>query len=340
MNILVVGAGTIGSIVGGYLSGGGYNVILADGWAANVDALNRQGLKVSGTRGDHNFRVTAIMMDEVRALKGPFDIIYICVKSYDTAAAVDSIRPLLAPETVVISTQNGINEEYIAEQIGPSHVIGAVTEMSGYMPAPGTVVETRKGGGFVLGELDGRDTTRLRNIANIMSCCGHIKISDNIMGILWSKLIWNSMMNPLTAIAGLGTGRILQDDAYRALALKVGMEGFSVSEKHQIRLEPLTLIGVDPRRLDPGKPWEIQAEDSALKQLPEPLDKMPSMAQDIKNGRRTEIDFINGILVEWGKRLGVPTPVNEEVVDTVHALEEKRLEPSPALLDGMAKRYL
>jgi hypothetical protein len=116
------------------------------------------------------------------------------------------------------------------------------------------------------------------------------------------------------------------------------MEGFAVSSKHHIRLEPLTLMGINPRRLDAHQPREVQAEGMALKLLPEPLDKMPSMAQDIKNGRLTEIDYINGILVEWGKKLAVPTPVNEEIVKTVHAIEEKQKTQSPALLDAMIEK--
>jgi 2-dehydropantoate 2-reductase len=338
MNILVMGAGTVGSIVGGYLTGSGYNVTLVDGWSANVDVLNREGLKLSGTRGEHHFPVKAVMLEELSRVKGPFGIIFISVKTYDTALMAEYIRPLLSAETVIISTQNGINEEFLAAEFGRNRVIGAVTEMSGYMVGPGNVVETRKDGGFVLGELDGSDTPRLQNIASVMAGCGHIKLSNNIMGILWSKLIWNSMMNPLTAISGFGTGRILQHDRYRMLALEVGMEGFAVSSKHHIRLEPLTLMGINPRRLDAHQPREVQAEGMALKLLPEPLDKMPSMAQDIKNGRLTEIDYINGILVEWGKKLAVPTPVNEEIVKTVHAIEEKQKTQSPALLDAMIEK--
>lgn len=338
MNILVVGAGTVGSVVGGYLSGSGYNVVLADGWAKNIEVLNREGLNLSGTRGDHRFSVKAIPFDAISELKDDFDIIYISVKSYDTKASVERIRPLLKAETIVISTQNGINEEFIASEIGSSHVVGAVTEFSGYMSGPGSVVETRKEGGFVLGELDGSDTARLGNVAKVMSSCGHIKISNNIMGILWSKLIWNSMLNPLTAVSGLGTGRILQLDNYRRLALEIGKEGFSVSKKHNVRLEPLTLMGIDPRRLDPDRPEEIQAEEEALKKLPEPLDKRPSMAQDIMSGRKTEIDFINGVLTEYGKRLGVPTPVNEEVIQALHLVEEKKLKQSPVLLDEILRK--
>jgi len=339
MNILVVGAGTVGSVVGGYLTGNGCNVTLADGWMKNVDVLNKEGLKLSGTRGEHHFRLKAITLDELAKQTNSYDIIYISVKNYDTAAVVELIRPLVLQDTVVISTQNGINEEYIADAIGVKHVIGAVTEFSGYMLGPGSVVETRKDGGFVLGELDGKDTPRLRKIADIMAACGNVKISNNIMGILWSKLIWNSMMNPLTAISGFGTGRILQNDQYRKIAIEVGKEGFKVSNKHQVTLEPLTLMGIDPRRLDPNKLEEINAEEAALKLLPEPLDKMPSMAQDIKNGRPTEIDYINGIIVEWGKRYNIQTPVNEEVVKSLHDVETKRQAQSPALLDEMVKKF-
>jgi len=340
MNILVSGAGTIGSIVGGYLSGSGYNVTLADGWSTNVKVLNQEGLKISGTRGEHHFIVKAIELQELRKLTGSFDIIFISVKTYDTESIADMIRPFVSDDTVVISTQNGISEEFLAARFGSNHVIGAVTEMSGYMLGPGNVVETRKNGGFVIGELDGQQTQRIREIASLMSPCGEIKITQNIMGILWSKLIWNSMMNPLTAISGLGTGSIIKNDRYRKLALKIGMEGFMVSRKHNIKLEPLSLIGVDPRKLDPNSPKEVLAEEERIKMLPEPLNKLPSMAQDIKNKRKTEIDYINGAVVEFGKKLGVCTPVNEEIIKVIHEIEQQPETQSPLKLDTIFDKYM
>lgn len=340
MKILIVGAGTIGSIVGGYLSGEGYDVLLIDGWSENVNKLNRDGLRITGTRGEHHFNVHALEISKLNELNEKFDLIIISVKTYDTPSALASIRRFIYPETVVISTQNGINEDYLSEEIGSSHVIGAVTEMSGYMQGPGLVVESRKNGGFVIGELDGRDSDRLKEILQILSACGNIKLSNNIMGILWSKLIWNSMLNPLTAISGLGTGSILQHDNYRKLALEVGKEGFSVSRKRGIKLEPLTLMGIDPRRFDPDNEEAMKQEEASLVQLPEPLDKMPSMAQDIKNGRQTEIDYINGIIVDIGKKMDVKVPVNEAVVKTLHEVENGNKIQSTKLLDDLVELFV
>ncbi len=339
MDILVVGAGTVGSVVGGYLSASGCNVILADGWDKNVDVLNREGLKLSGTRGEHHFWVKAVHLGDVPKLKEEFKVIIISVKTYDTQKTLDLIRPLIKTDTVVISTQNGINEEFIAKEIGSSHVIGAVTELSGYMLGPGMVVETRKDGGFVLGELDGSASERVQDLGTVMAACGKIKISENIMGILWSKLIWNSMLNPLTAISGLGTGSILQHDKFRKLAIEIGKEGFCVSKKHNIKLEPLVLMGIDIRRLDPEQPLENIKEENSLKLLPEPLDKMPSMAQDIKNARKTEIDFINGVIFEYGKKLQVATPINEKVINTLHLVEKNQDLQSPVFLNEILFRF-
>lgn len=340
MNILVIGAGTIGCIVGGYLAGSGYNVLLADGWPANVEALNQKGIKVSGSRGEHSFPAKAVLFNELKDLNQKFDFIFISVKSYDTSTFLGEIHRFLKPETIVISTQNGINEEMIATTIGSRYVIGAVTEMSGYMAGPGEVVETRRGGGFVIGELDGKTTQRVKGVAAVMEGTGHIQISDNVLGLLWSKLLWNSMMNPVTAISGLGTGRILQNDLYRKFVLEVGKEGYSVSNKKNIKLEPLTLIGVDPRRFNPDKHEEFLKEYEVLKLLPEPLDKLPSMAQDIKNNRKTEIDYINGFIVEAGKTVQVATPMNEEIISIVHGVESKHVVPSTSILDQLISKYL
>ena len=339
MKILLVGAGAVGSIVGGKLVGSGHDVIFADSWQENINVLNKEGLKLTGVNGDKKFVVNAIHLNEIKYIKEPQGIIFISVKNYDTEAILNLISFLIRRDTIIISTQNGINEEEIALKFGADHVIGAVTELSGYMAGPGVVVETRKEGGFVIGELDGADTERLHDISSVMSGCGKIKISHNIMGLLWSKLIWNSMLNPLTAISGFGTGKILQVDKYRKLAIEIGKEGYVVSNKHKIQLEPLTLMGIDPRRLNPSQPKEVQAEEAALQLLPEPLDKMPSMAQDIMKGRKTEIDYINGIVFQYGRKLGVATPINEEVIQVLHSVEEKRLNQSPELLDKILKKF-
>lgn len=339
MKMLLVGAGAVGSIVGGKLVGSGHDVVFADSWQENINELNKEGLKLSGVNGDKKFVVNAIHLDEIKNIKEHLGIIFISVKNYDTEKTLDLISPLIKKDTVIISTQNGINEEAIASKFGTEHVIGTVTELSGYMAGPGAVVETRKEGGFVIGELDGADTERIHALSSIMSGCGNIKISHNIMGLLWSKLIWNSMLNPLTAISGFGTGKILQVDKYRRLAIEIGKEGYAVSNGHKIQLEPLTLMGIDPRRLNPSRPAEIQAEEAALKLLPEPLDKMPSMAQDIMKGRKTEIDSINGIVFQYGKKLGIPTPINGEVIQTLHSVEEKKLNQSPELLDKILKKF-
>lgn len=339
MRILLVGAGAVGSIVGGALVRSGYDVTFADEWQDNINALNKDGLKITGVNGEKKISVKAIHFNEINTLKNKPQLVFISVKNYDTEKILGLISPLIKRGTVIISTQNGINEETIALKFGSEHVLGAVTELSGYMAGPGVVVETRKEGGFVIGELDGSDTERVHGIASIMSGCGKIKISHNIMGLLWSKLIWNSMLNPLTAISGFGTGKILQVDQYRRLAIEIGKEGYVVSNKHKIQLEPLTLMGIDPRRLNPSRPTEMQAEEAALKLLPEPLDKMPSMAQDIMKSRKTEIDYINGIVFQYGKKLGIPTPINEEVIQVLHSVEDKKLNQSPKLLDKILKKF-
>jgi 2-dehydropantoate 2-reductase len=196
-------------------------------------------------------------------------------------------------------------------------------------------VETRAGGGFVVGELGGYVTGRAADVAMVMSACAPTTVSENVTGLRWSKLIWNCMMNPLSALSGLGQGEIILDERTRRLCLAIGAEGVAVSRAAGATLEPLTSMGVDPRRFA-SRGTELRGvEASLIARYESQIGKSTSMSQDIARGRLTEIDFLNGYLVAHGRRLNVETPMNAVTVELVHRLEQGLVAPRPASLDPL-----
>lgn len=337
MNVLIVGGGAIGGPLALRLSGAlAYNVVLIEAWSEHRKAIEERGLAVETRGGTLRQRINVIGPDRVAGLREAVDLAFICIKSYDTDSTLDLITPLLAPGAIVVSTQNGMNEEKIAVRFGDDRLVGAVTEMGGYLRGPGQIVETRPDGGFVVGELAGTVSDRTRCVAEVLEHAAPTTISTNIKGLLWSKLLWNCSINPLTAMTGMGQGTLLHWSPGRRLALGAGGEVAAIAKSLNVRLEPLEHLGIDPRRLTGGGTAAQEEERSLLRRYASQMEKSTSMSQDIASRRRTEIDALNGYVVEKGRTVGVPTPINCRIVETIHALETGRLNPGPELVDSFA----
>lgn len=334
---MVFGAGAIGGALAGYLAGAGHEVIALDEWPAHVAAINRDGLLVAGARGTHCFRLKAALWEEAAATDLAPELVLVCVKAYDTVRAAELVAPLLGPNTTVVSTQNGINEDVLAEKLGRERIVGAVTEIGGHVVGPGEIAETRADGGFVIGELDGSDSPRVRRIREVISACAPTSITPTIRGLLWSKLIWNCMMNPLTALTGLGQGEIWADGYLGELAVHVGREARDVARADGAALEPLAFLGVDLPALlaDDQERATVVRRHVVQLYLPQ-AGKSTSMREDVKHGRRTEIDFLNGHVVRRGQQLGVPVGLNHEIVQLVHSVESRALTPAPGIVRSLA----
>jgi 2-dehydropantoate 2-reductase len=334
VNILVVGAGAIGGPVAGRLTAEGDDVRALDAWRDHVEAINSDGLRTSGARGDGRFAVKAVYWQpEAHAaeLLPGFtpDVAFVCTKSMVTENAALLIREIAASDSAVVSLQNGVNEDRLAELLAP-RVLGAVTEIGGYVEGPGHIVETRAEGGFVVGELDGAVTERARMIADLLSRCAPTSVSENIIGHLWSKLIWNCMMNALCALTGLGQGEVVTSNVTRSVAMAVGREAAAAARAGGIRLEPLGFLGVDLPALvgaDPG--GRERAERQVIELYSRQMGKGTSMVQDIATGRPTEVDALNGYVVRKASAMGVEAPRNAAITRIVHEVEAGEKRPGP-----------
>jgi 2-dehydropantoate 2-reductase len=303
MKITFIGAGALGSSLAGFLAEAGNDVVLVDTWAAHVDAINSRGLLLREGANDRTVRIKAVTGAEGLAHA---DLVVVLVKSFATREAITAALPVVGEHTLVMSIQNGLgHEDILAEVVGRARVLGAKTFAGGQLLAPGHVIAGVQGKETLVGELDGRTTPRAQAVADVFSKAGlATRASDNIMGVMWEKLLINVSTAALTGITRLPYGPLGRVPEVEATALQAVAEAMAVARAGGVRLtttEPL------------------QAWTKATAGLPEGF--KPSLLQSLEKGERTEIDFINGAVVAWGKRLGIPTPVNSTLLACVKAIE-------------------
>lgn len=303
MKICVVGAGALGSTIGGTLAVGGCEVTLIDSFASHVDAINRDGLRI--LEGGSERTVPVAARTSAAGLV-PVDLMIVLVKSFHTGAAVEAASDAIGPDTVVMSLQNGLgHEDIIAGVVGRDRVLAGKTYVGGVFLGPGRVRSGIAGKETVIGELDGGSSPRVERIAAAMNAAGLLTtVSADIMGTMWDKLLINVAGGALTAITRLTYGGLYSLPALEACSLAAVGEAMAVA-----RASGVTLAIREPReawvKASAGLPPEFKT----------------SMLQSLTKGEATEVDFIHGSVVRWGERCGVPTPVNSTLVACVKGIE-------------------
>jgi len=336
----ILGAGAIGSVVGGLLTKAGHDVTLIDQWPEHVDAMKSKGLRLSGTIGDFIVSpVKALHIHELQSVREPFDAIFIAVKSYDTEWATAMPLSYLTPDGVIVDFQNGINDERVAAIAGRHRTLGCVITISAGMYEPGHAMRTDTGQiGFKIGEHDGQETARAKELATIMSAVAETKVTTNLFGERWSKLAINCMANPLAGLTGFGTLQVRTDRKIAAIGVHVGAEAIMVGRAVGYEVEPI--YGIPAQRYVDA--YDGKGLAPLLDEIAEIARKRgggePSLLQDVKKKRRTEIDYLNGYVCDQGKQRGVKTPFNDAVVATIRALgvgftpDRAHLDPVVAML--------
>jgi len=334
----ILGAGAIGSVVGGLMTRAGHDVTLIDQWPEHVLAMKTKGLRLSGTIGDFVVPVRALHIHELQTVTEPFDAMFIAVKSYDTEwATAMALSYLREPDGVVVDFQNGINDSRVAAVAGTHRSLGCVITISAGMYEPGHAMRTDTGAiGFKIGEHDGKDTARARELVTLLNAVAESKVTTNLWGERWSKLAINCMANPLAGLTGLGTLQVRTIPEIAAVGVHLGAEAISVGRGVGHEVEPIYGIPVQ-RYLDAyaGRGLdELLAEIAAIAKARG--GGQPSLLQDVVKGRRTEIDYLNGYVCKEGARVGVKTPFNDAVVGAVRALGVG-FKPDPVHLDPVIR---
>jgi len=272
------------------------------------------------------------------AKEKPVDIAFICMKSYDTAWATMLIRQYLASDGYVVSLQNCMNEETIAGVVGWGRTLGCIaSSITVNLPEPGLIHRGAGKGGaahtvFRAGEVHGRITKRAQEICRLVGFADSAKVTGNLWGERWSKLVANAMANGLAACTGLTGGEMLANEPIRRFSVRLGSEAIRVGQAHGYALEDILHLPPETiARAGEGDEAAMRAcdEERFRQSKRTAAEQRPSMGQDMQKGRRTEIEFLNGLIVREGDKLGLPCRANGVLTDIVKRVERGELKPDP-----------
>jgi 2-dehydropantoate 2-reductase len=332
MKTLVVGVGALGGLIAARLLAAGVPVCLATRDAQTAAGLKASGLRVSGLGGSVAAPVTgAAPLEDWR---GAFDLIVLATKAGDAMEAAPRLPGLLGPGGTLLPIQNGSVALSLADLLG-AQVLGGLSNLGAAMTAPG-VFEQRNAGHLLIGEVAGSASERAERVGRWLGQGVEARVTANFRGAVWSKLLLNCAGTTIGAVAG-GTLRQFTATAEgRELFGRTYDEALAVALASGARPERMVVDPVPPGWNGRSVPGE--AQDAWLAQVLQGYgDAKPSMLQDFERGRGTEIDYLNGHVVALGRQLGIPTPVNAALVETVHAITRGQLTPGLGLL-GMILR--
>ncbi len=325
--ILVIGAGAIGGITAAFIKQAGYDVTLICKYGELASCIREKGLHVFGARGEH--WVTMPTVTEIKEANADYDLFLLATKTTDMMPALKALLPLIHENARVVSLQNGICEEAIAEIVGKDRTIGCVVEWGATMHSPGEL-EMTSTGAFTIGTIDGSKDPTLDIIKKVLSTVVPVNISQNLMGSLYAKLIVNSCITSLGAVCGLYMGQMLADRKIRNIFIDIMCEAMAVADAMDLHVE--TIGG----RLNY---YQFMAGNGMLAQFRRHLlirllglkyrRLKSSSLQSLERGKPTEIDYLNGYISAKGKQYGIPTPVNDKIIRMIKEIEAGDRKISP-----------
>jgi 2-dehydropantoate 2-reductase len=334
MTITIFGAGAIGGTTGAALARAGHDVLLVDSHAPHVDAINRDGLTI-----ERDGRATTTPMRAVSPgdLPPGLDLVMLAVKSHHTVEALAVLAPRVAAGGTVVSLQNGLSEELIARAVGPARTVGCLVNWAADWVGPGRILHGGHGA-FVLGELDGRLTPRVRELAALLSAVEETPVTDNIWGYKWAKLIYGALLFG-TAVVDAHVYEVVERSpgVQRALVGIVG-EGLAVADKAGVRVEPFD-------EFDPA--WyraALAGDEGARARAMSAIAAHYRAHTKTKTGiwrdlavrkRKTEVDGQLGVLVRKGETFGIDMPLTRRLAELIRDLEEGRRRMDWANLDPL-----
>ncbi len=341
--IAIMGAGALGCYIGAFFIREGMDVTFLDMWPEHVETMRRDGLRVSGSQGEFSVPAKALHLTDAQGINELFDIAFIAVKSYDTEWATHFIKRYVKPDGYFVSAQNSMNDQAIASIVGYQRELGCIASHievalwePGHVTRGGAVGRDHGHVVFRVGEMNGHISPRSQEVAGWLDCIDAAKATSNLWGERWAKLAQNSIGNAVSAMSGLGSQGMAESPDARYVRIHIGKETVQVGKALNYQIEEIS--GVDPDL------WGAADDPDAFNELDEMLkgrggrvDWRASMAQDVAKGRRSEVDYLNGLVAEKGREAGVATPVNRATVDVMHDIDAGRATPNPALLDRLVQ---
>ena len=326
MRCAIYGAGSLGTVLGAYMTKNGVPVELVNRNKAHVAALREKGATIKGTV-EMNVPVNAITPDE---MSGKYDVIFLMTKQLFNAEVVTFLKPFMTDNGVIVTLQNGIPELSVAEVVGEERTLGCTVAWGATLLEPGVVELTSEPDSlsFGLGSFTGKTNAHFDEVKRLLELMCPVEVEDNFIGVRWSKLLINAAFSGMSTVTGGTFGEAAETKSSRPMVQMIIQECIDVAEKAGIKIAPVQ--GKNITALF-GFKTAIKKKISFML-IPLGIKKhrllKAIMLQDIEHGKKTEVDFINGIVVEYGKKYCVPTPYNKKVVEIVHDIEDGKLKPS------------
>jgi 2-dehydropantoate 2-reductase len=321
-DVLVVGAGAIGGVTAAKMKGEVRRVAVLDANDEHVERMRTDGLLIDDLGEER--RVPLDAYADPAGLDGHFDFALIALKAPHLESALAPLLDGGMAETFV-SLGNGLVQEHIAGIVGGERLIWGTVEWGSTNLGPGHLARTTRGP-FIIGEPDGSVRERTRLLADALGTVDEARVTENIRGQVWSKLLVNSTFSGLGAVSGLLYREVVADPDGREVVLALWREGYDVGMAQNLQLEEV--LGVPAESLVVRDPGDRERADGALAvAMQQAGATKASMLQDLERGAKTEVDVINGAVVEKGREYGVETPLNAHVVDLMHAMERGERRP-------------
>ena len=336
--IAIMGCGALGSYAAAYLAKEGEDVTIIDMWPEHVETIRKQGLRASGSQGDFTVPVKAMHLTDAQGIYDLFDYAFIAMKSYDTEWATHFIKRYVKPEGFFISLQNCWNDPVIGAIVGDDREIGCIaSHIEVALWEPGHV---NRGGApgrdhgytvFRVGEQNGQITPRSENIARKMDFIDLAYATDNLWGERWAKLCQNGMGNGISAMSAMGSQEMAEDSRCRLIRIHLAKEGAQVGLAQGINVVDINGKAAS-MWADSDKGDVYEELDDYMSTRGGRVNWLASMAQDVKKKRHSEIDFMNGLICQKGREVGIPTPFNDAIVEVMHCIDDGSSEPDPSLV--------
>ena len=323
MTITIYGAGAIGGVTGAALARAGHDVLLVDRAEDHVAAMNAHGLTIESREGSVTVPVRAITPG---ALDHELGLVLLAVKSQDTSAALEVLTPRLAEAGAIVSLQNGLNEELIAEKIGAPRTVGCLVNWAADWVAPGRILHGGHGA-LVLGELDGRMSNRVQGLAKLLAVVAPTEVTDNVLGYTWAKHVYGALL-VATAVVDAHVYEVVErSPAVQQMLVALVVENMRAAEAAGIRLEPFDEYApADYRAAARG---DLAARQRAMEIIARHYRQHTKTKTGIWRDlvvrrRKTEVGALLGATVAKARMLGLDMPLTERLIAMIEDLERGR----------------
>ncbi len=320
----IYGAGSLGTVLGAFITKNGGEVDLINRNKAHVAALNEKGAKITGTV-EMTVPVHAITPDE---MMGKYEVIVLLTKQLFNKEVVTTLKDFLTDDGVIVTLQNGIPEPSVAEVVGTEHTMGCAVEWGAALIEPGVceLTSDKDSLSFHMGKLEGITDAQFKKVKALLEMMCPVHEEENLMGARWSKLLINATFSGLGTVVGGVFGSVTEDKDCQKVAVRCMKECIDVGHASGVEFAPVqgkNIVGLFYWKGALKRAFACFLLPIAMKKH---RDIEPSMLQDLKKGKPCEVDAINGVVCDFGRKYGVATPVNDKIVEIIKKIQNGELK--------------